>query len=160
MGTIFATAPRNTHRAYSGAAILAGYVVKCVIESSQRAPRELWRTCYTYQYIPLSRTHIMSFHFYFWERTVTRVTASSSVTADMWVTVWTSDEISSTTRLESWQEIYTAINNTNGIWNSTRLFTAVEEVLVARLLSRARGLLLGTGSDMLKKSTKNTHDIL
>ena len=41
LGTIFATAPRNTHRAYSGAAILTGYVVKCVIESSQRAPREL-----------------------------------------------------------------------------------------------------------------------
>ena len=41
LGTIFATAPRNTHCAYSPAAILAGYVVKCVIESSQRAPREL-----------------------------------------------------------------------------------------------------------------------
>ena len=41
LGAIFATAPRNTHCAYSPAAILAGYVVKCVIESSQRAPREL-----------------------------------------------------------------------------------------------------------------------
>ena len=36
----------------------------------------------------------------------------------------------------------------------TSTYTAVEEVSVARLLSRARGLLLGIGSDMLKKSTK------
>ena len=41
LGKISATAPRNTHCAYSPAAILAGYVVKCVIEKSQRAPREL-----------------------------------------------------------------------------------------------------------------------
>ena len=38
--------------------------------------------------------------------------------------------------------------------------SAVEEVSVARLLSRAPGLLLGTGSDMLKKSTKNIHNNL
>ena len=40
------------------------------------------------------------------------VAASSSVTAEMWVTVWTSDKMSFATRLESWQETYTAINNT------------------------------------------------
>ena len=83
----------------------------------------------------------------FRERIDAHVAVSASITAPMWVTevtVLTSDEISPT-RLESWQA---------GTLNSNRLFFVVEEFSVARLLSRARGLWLGTGSDILKESTK------
>ena len=43
--------------------------------------------------------------------------------------------------------------SSSGISKSSRFSSVVGEATVARLLSPVPGMLLGTGSDMLKKST-------